>query len=209
MILFVTGTDTGVGKTFFTVNLLKVLKESGKDVLGFKPVETGCDPVCEDATKISEVCGKEIPPVYSFKTPVAPSVAEILENRKIDIGLLKEKIREYESETELLIVEGAGGIMVPISGSYTFLDFAREIADEVAIVALNKLGVINHTLLTVEVCKYNNLNLKGVFLNNFGKENERKDVSRISNFDTLKELLNVPVFKFKTAEDFKSFVEFF
>lgn len=209
MILFVTGTDTGVGKTFFTVNLVKVLRESGKNVLGFKPVETGCVSICEDAEKISKVCGREILPLYSFKTPVAPSVAEILENKKIDINLLKKKVKEYERETDLLVVEGAGGIMVPISGRYTFLDFVKEIADEVAIVALNKLGVINHTLLTVEICRYNGLNIKGVFLNNYGRESCEQDVSRVSNFDTLKELLDVPVFEFRTAEDFKPFVELF
>jgi len=207
VILFVTGTNTGVGKTFFSVNLLKLLKKSGKNVLGFKPIETGCDPVCEDVKKISKVCGKDIPPVYFFKTPVAPSVAEVLENKKIDVDLIKEKVKEYEKQVDLLIVEGAGGIMVPISGKYTFLDFAKEIADEVVIVALNKLGVINHALLTVKICSDSKIPIKGVFLNSFG--NSGVDVSQATNYKTLLSLLDSPVYEFSSEEDFEEFISLF
>ncbi|OMH40448.1 dethiobiotin synthase [Desulfurobacterium indicum] len=205
MIVLVTGTDTGVGKTFFTVNLLKVLLDAGREVSGLKIVETGCDPLCEDAKRISEVCGEEIPPIYSFRTPVAPSVAERLERKEIDIDYLKSKILSISKNCEILVAEGAGGIMVPISGSYTFLDLAREVADEVLIVALNKLGVINHTLLTVEVCKYNNIPIRGVFLNNY----EAQDKSSETNFETLSYLLDVPVYEFSFSSDFLLFVNLF
>ncbi|WP_457568573.1 dethiobiotin synthase [Desulfurobacterium sp.] len=201
MILLVTGTDTGVGKTFFTVNLLRVLIAEGRDVFGLKIVETGCNPECEDARKISDVCGVEVPPLYSFRTPVAPSVAEKIEGRKIDIEYLKKKILSISKHYELLIAEGAGGIMVPISGSYTFLDLAREVSDGVLVVALNKLGVINHTLLTVEVCKHNGIPVKGVFLNSYRAEDE----SAKTNFETLSGLLDVPVYEFSVPDDFVKF----
>ncbi|WP_456426366.1 dethiobiotin synthase [Desulfurobacterium sp.] len=203
MIILVTGTDTGVGKTFFTVNFLRILIKSGKDVTGLKIVETGCNPVCEDARKISDVCGMEIPPIYSFKTPVAPAVAERLERRQIDVEYIKTKMLNMSKHYEILIAEGAGGIMVPISGSYTFLDLAREIADMVFVVALNKLGVINHTLLTVEVCKYNNIPVRGVFLNNF----KASDVSAETNRETLSYLLDVPVYEFSDSSDFEKFMD--
>jgi dethiobiotin synthetase len=141
--LFITGTDTGVGKTFFSVSLLKALRELGLPAVGFKPIETGCEPKCQDAELLSLASGFFLEPVYSFKTPVAPSVASDLEGVKVELERVLKAIQEL-SKKYFLVVEGAGGIMVPITWEYTFLDMVKELHLPTVVVALNKLGVINH-----------------------------------------------------------------
>ncbi|RUM91144.1 MAG: dethiobiotin synthase [Thermovibrio sp.] len=199
--ILITGTDTGVGKTYFTVSILRYLRGKGKNVCGLKVVETGCNPVCEDAGKISEVCDRKIPPIYKFKTPVAPAVASDIEGTKIDISKLKERIRKFSENYDEVFLEGAGGLLVPITWEYTFLDLAKELKAEIIVVALNKLGVINHTLLTVRVCKCEGLKVKAVILNS--RENYDKTVE--TNYSSLKKLLDVPVYLFSSYEDLSNF----
>jgi len=195
--ILVTGTDTGVGKTFVTTSLLKYLLESGKSVCGLKIVETGCSPICEGVRKISEVCQKEIKPIYSFKYPLAPSVAVRLEKKKISLEKIKEEIVSFSKNYEEVFLEGAGGILVPITGKYTFLDLAKELSMDVIVVALNKLGVINHTLLTVKVCENEGIRVRGVVLNT----KDFYDESVKTNYQTLKELLSVPICLFSSPKD--------
>jgi len=199
MKFLITGTDTEVGKTFFTVNALKSLIKMGLNVCGIKPVETGCSPICHDAEEISKTCGKNINPVYSFKTPVAPSVASQIEKSSINIEHLKSEINRFCKNYEIVLIEGAGGIMVPITNNYKFLDLAKELDLKIVIIALNKLGVINHTLLTVKACQCEGVKVSAIILNN--KEERVFDESRETNYKTIKELTNLPVFQFKTKED--------
>ena len=195
--LFITGTDTGVGKTFFSVSLIRALRDLGIEAVGFKPVETGCQPYCRDARLLSEASGIYLEPVYSFKTPVAPSVAADIEGVKVSTEQIKERISELSELYPFLVIEGAGGIMVPITWSYLYLDLVRELSLPVIVVALNKLGVINHTLLTVKACKSEGVNVRGVVLNSFKEEDE----SFKSNYDSLKKLLDVPVYPFSQPQD--------
>ena len=194
--VFVTGTDTGVGKTFFSCCLVEFLRKRGVRVLGFKPVETGCSPVCEDAEKLSEASGCSLKPIYSFKEPLAPSVAAEVEGVVIDKDKVVESCREllYRSPA---VMEGAGGIMVPITWEFSFLDLAVELSLPVVVVALNKLGVINHTLLTVNVCRSAGLKVLGVVLNSY----RRFDESFQTNLRSLKHLLTVPVVPFSSCQD--------
>jgi dethiobiotin synthase len=201
--VLVTGTDTGVGKTFVTVSLVRWLREHGRNVCAFKIIETGCLPLCEDAQRISEVCGREIRPVYSFKAPVAPSVAADLEGVSISPEKIEEELRDFSQEYEEVFFEGAGGILVPITWNYTFLDLAKELGMYVVVVALNKLGVINHTLLTVRVCECEGVRVKCVILNN----KEKFDESVETNYESLKRLLDVPVYLFASPADVSGFAE--
>jgi len=196
-VLFVTGTDTGVGKTFFACALIKAFKSLGVDAVGFKPVETGCSPDCADARLLGEASGVYFEPVYSFKTPVAPSVASELEGVKVEPERIKEKMGELSSRYPLLVVEGAGGIMVPITWEYAYLDLVSDLSLPVVVVALNKLGVINHTLLTLEVLKGRGVEVKAVILNSFKREDESFD----TNYQSLKKLLDAPLFRFSRPED--------
>ncbi len=196
-ICFITGTDTGVGKTYFSFSLIKALKKLGVDAVGFKPVETGCQPSCQDAELLSKASGVYLKPVYSLKTPAAPSVAADVEGVKINVDKIKEVILKLSDRYPFLLVEGAGGLMVPINWNYLYLDLVKELSLPVLIVALNRLGVINHTLLTVKVCLDEGVRVEGVILNSCGK----KDDSFRSNYESLKKLLDLPVYPFSRPED--------
>jgi len=200
--VFVTGTDTGVGKTFFSCCLIEFLKNSGIDVLGFKPVETGCSRSCEDAEKLSRASGVYLEPVYSLKEPLAPSVASELEGLSIDVERLVDRCKELLFRSPA-VVEGAGGIMVPITWEFSFLDLAKELSLPVVVVALNKLGVINHTLLTINACSIVGLEVRGVVLNSF----QKFDKSFNTNLYSLRKLLKVPVVPLFSCQDIKVAVE--
>ncbi len=195
--LFVTGTDTGVGKTFFCASLIKALKEKGFSAIGYKPIETGCSPECEDAKALGKASGLYLSPLYSFKTPVAPSVASELEGIPLDISALNLKIAFLKEKYAPLIIEGAGGIMVPITWNYTYLDLVKDLSIPVIVVALNKLGVINHTLLTVKACLEAGVKVVCVVLNSFRAEDE----SFYTNLTSLRRLLSVPVVSFSRPSD--------
>jgi len=201
--LLITGTDTEVGKTFFTVSLLKFLLSKGKKACALKPVETGCREKCSDADAISRTCKRKIEPIYSFKLPLAPAVASEIEGKEINVELLKEKVTDFSKNYDQVLIEGAGGILVPITWEYSFLDLAKELKLDVIIVALNKLGVINHTLLTLKVCEMEGVKVKGIVLNS----PKEFDESVRTNYETLKKLCNVPVFTFQNQEDVSKFAE--
>ena len=171
--LFITGTDTGVGKTYVASGVASALKQRGGNVGVMKPVETGC-PVRagrmkpNDALRLKAGAGTRdslrlINP-YRFKQPLAPAVAAELDGRKIDIRVLLDAYRELQSRHEFLIIESAGGIMVPLRDTFTFLDLAVMLGLPVLIVARPGLGTINHTLLTCEVLKKKKLSLAGIVI---------------------------------------------
>ena len=200
--IFVTGTDTGVGKTFFCCQLIRFLKEKGIDAFGFKPVETGCCPECEDAKRLAKVSGKYLEPIYSFREPLAPAMAADLENVDVNIDKIVSRCKEVLSEYPV-VIEGAGGIMVPISWKFSFLDLVRELSVPVLVVALNKLGVINHTLLTVNICQGMGIRVLGVVLNNY----QQFDESFTKNLESLKRLVEVPVVPFSSFRDMPNVAE--
>ncbi len=200
--LFITGTDTGVGKTFFTASLIKALKEKGINAVGYKPIETGCSPECQDAKALGKASALYLPPFYSFKTPVAPSVASELEGIPLNVSALKSEITSLEKKYSPLIIEGAGGIMVPITWRYSYLDLVKDLSIPVIVVALNKLGVINHTLLTVKACLSKGVKVVSVVLNSFKAEDE----SFCTNLSSLKRLLSVPVVSFSSPSDVEAVI---
>ncbi|ADU97121.1 dethiobiotin synthase [Thermovibrio ammonificans] len=195
--LFVTGTDTGVGKSFFTASLVRALRGSGFNAAAFKPVETGCEPECEDALLLSRASGVYLEPVYSLKRPLAPAVAAELEGVTVDFKAVVSRIEELSALYSPLVVEGAGGVMVPITWEHTYLDLAVSLSARTVVVALNKLGVINHTLLTVGALKSAGVKVACVVLNSPNRYDESVD----TNYDTLKRLLDVEVFLFSSPPD--------
>ena len=172
--IFITGTDTGVGKTFFACGLAALLSESGYKVGVMKPAETGCDEgegklVPQDAVALKEASGCALPLEqicpYQFREPLAPSVAAEREGVRIDIDRLIERYSEISAAHDITIVEGAGGLMVPLLPSYTYADFASVLKLPLIVVAANKLGVINHLLLTLEHASCKGLRVIGYVLN--------------------------------------------
>ena len=172
--IFITGTDTGVGKTYVGTTLAKALKRQGVDVGVMKPVETGCrkrqgELYPADAARLIKAAGvkdrlENVCP-YRFSRPLAPSVAAGMEGKRVDPEKIINSFRALLKKHDFMIVEGAGGIMVPLAGQYTYLDLAHELGLPVMIVARPGLGTINHTLLTIAALHRRKLRMAGVVLN--------------------------------------------
>ena len=172
--VFVTGTDTGVGKTFFTCALAALLRSYGYSVGVMKPAETGCEVkdgelFPDDAWRLKQAssCSEPIEKIcpYRWPEPLAPSIAAERAGVRIEIDHLLGSCRELSAKYDITLIEGAGGLMVPLVGSFTYADFARVAKLPVIVVAANKLGVINHLLLTLEHASCKGLRTWGYVLN--------------------------------------------
>ncbi|MBS1119710.1 MAG: bioD1 [Deltaproteobacteria bacterium] len=159
---FVTGTDTGVGKTFVTAALARRAVELGRKVFAFKPIETGCarvgdQLVGDDQELLSKAAGDwqtgSLRGVYRLALAAAPAVAAEAEGRTIDLRAIDRALSEGKSRADLVLVEGAGGWRVPITSSLDMGGLARRLHMPVLVVARAGLGTINHTLLTLEAAK--------------------------------------------------------
>ncbi len=174
--IFVTGTDTGVGKTLVACGLAALLRESGYKVGVMKPAETGCaekdgKPFPQDAFYLKEASGCEEPLEricpYRLSEPLAPSVAAERAGVKIDISYIQTLYGEISEKHDITLVEGAGGLLVPIVPSYTYADLAKLLKLPLLVVAANRLGVINHLILTLEHASCRELRVLGYVLNHF------------------------------------------
>lgn len=189
---FITGTDTNVGKTFVTSLWLQALRREGVRAVGYKPVAAGDRT---DALAILRSCDEpeltldEINPLF-LKAPAAPYVAALLENRPLDVQALKLGFAHLAAKFPIVLVEGAGGWEVPLTASQTMADFAQELALPVVVVVNNKLGALNHTILTVRNIQARGMTCAGVILNHVADE---RDTASISNRAMIEQFLDVPV----------------
>jgi dethiobiotin synthetase len=184
--IFITGIGTGVGKTIFSAILLA--KFRGKKTFYFKPVETGGQKP-QDFLLCSKFADFSEPPIYHFKTPASPHIAARQENQKINIQKIKQKIKKLKEERFNLVIEGAGGLLVPLHEKplYTWINLIEELKLPTLVVSASYLGAINHTLLTVEALKKKkSIDLVGVVLN-FPKP--PKTIAEKTNKYTLKKIL--------------------
>lgn len=187
-ILLVTGTDTGVGKTTVSSLLLRSLHQQGIPVAALKPVETGCEYrrrefFAADAHALWESAGGDLNDadrscLYRFSLPLAPQAAAEEVGDKIDLGLICETIRLRASAVQLLLVEGAGGILVPISEGRTFADVASETGAAVLVIVGSKLGALNHALLTFELLKRRGIDCLGYVFNDLFASSNGAAVNR-------------------------------
>lgn len=190
---FITGTDTGVGKTHVTALLLAELRRRGLPAAGFKPV--ACGPGGRaDARRYWELMRREVPlatlnPVY-LRHPLAPHVAARLERRWIDHRVIARAYAALTAGHSPLLVEGAGGLLVPINRDYFIADLARDLRLPVIIVARLGLGTINHTLLTVRQAQAAGLRVAGLILNN---TTGRRGLAERTNLREVPRLCGVPL----------------
>ncbi len=165
---FVTGTDTGVGKTFVSAALLRRARELGQKTFGFKPVETGCGehPLGPDQRILDEAAGgwqtTNLAGVYQLRAPLAPAVAARDEGVEIDLALVVSLARQ--PAVDLTIVEGAGGWRVPLTPTADISTLAVQLGAPVVIVARAGLGTINHSLLTIEAVERDGCSVAAVVL---------------------------------------------
>jgi dethiobiotin synthetase len=187
---FVTGTDTGVGKTRFSCLLVEALRAEGIDAAGFKPV---CCGDRDDAVLLAAASGgltaDEVNPVW-LKAPVAPLVAGMLENRPVDPADLIGKFRSFACEHRLVVVEGAGGWRVPLAEGYDMADLAADLGLPVIVVVGNRLGALNHTILTVDAIRAKGLPIAGLVINHLADE---LDTAAITNKGMIEQLTGVPI----------------
>jgi len=197
--LFVTGTDTGVGKTIVAGGLAAALTARGLDVGVMKPVESGC-PIVDgslrpaDGSFLRQMAGgrqrmKTVVPC-ALDRPLAPAVAARLEGRSIDPGRLVRACRRLQARHALVIVEGAGGLLVPLAPGWLMADLAAAMAIPLLVVARLELGTINHTLLTVEAARSRGIAVAGVVLNQTGPG---ADLASHTNPEELRALLDIPI----------------
>lgn len=198
----ITGTDTGIGKTFIGRCLIKTFKEMGLKVAPFKPVETGVEKgIPQDAMTLLEESGLQIPiemvVPYCFEEPCAPLVASRKEKTKISITKIIEAYSNLIREYELVIVESAGGLLVPITENITYAELAKLLNVPILIVARSKLGTINHTLLTLRVAQAYGIKVISVVLNQF----EGSDYAEKNNPDIIEELSGTKVFTVQNLKE--------
>ena len=188
MSFFITGTDTGVGKTYVTRLILEALRSGGIDAVGYKPVACGDR---QDAVILAAASGglglDAVNPVH-LNTPVAPYVACMLENRSVDPAGLVAGYQHLAGRHAKVLVEGVGGWEVPLAAGYRVSDLAADLKLPVVVVAGNKLGVLNHVLLTVEAVRSKGLVCAGIILNQLEDE---MDTAMITNKGVIEDLTGV------------------
>jgi len=198
--IFVTGTDTGVGKTVVAGAIARQLAIKGKRTGVFKPIATGCKHTREglvnsDAEFLAHCVDsrfslEQINPIR-YHEPVAPIVAIEQSKHEIDWESLEQAYKNIAAESEIIIVEGIGGVMVPITKNYLVIDLMEEMALPVVIVAWSRLGTINHTLLTIEMCKNRGLKVIGVVMN--GYQAEEASLAEETNMRVINETAGVKI----------------
>lgn len=169
-LLLVTGTDTGVGKTVVTCAILRALRARGEKPVPIKPVETGCTELDlpEDALALSAAAGGvqlDIVCPVRYRTPAAPTTAARIEGRAHSFDGLVEHVRAIRAVSPRVILEGAGGLLVPLDEGKTYADLAMALDASLLIVARDALGTINHTSLTLEAAKSRGIPVLAVVLN--------------------------------------------
>jgi len=174
---FITGTDTGVGKTVATALLAALYRRWGVDVGVMKPVETGVDPLrgpgaASDARFLLEASAsgdalEEISPCR-FKTPASPYYAARVEGRAVEPGRLVAAFRNLSVRHEVMLVEGVGGLAVPVAPGFQVVDLAAAFGLPLIVVARTRLGTLNHTLLTLQAARAAGLDVAGVLYNPLG-----------------------------------------
>jgi len=194
--LFITGTDTDAGKTYVSSLIVRALRNERVDAVGYKPI---CCGDRNDALEMADASGfndaddevlNKLNPVW-MKTPAAPHVASMFENKPVEKEVLLNAHKALKDEHACVITEGVGGWLVPINGmEFSVAELAMEIGDPVLLVVGNRLGALNHTLLTVEAMRSRGVEPSGLIFNNLVDE---LDTATITNKGIVEDMCGVEV----------------
>lgn len=203
---FITGTDTDAGKTIVTAGLLRFLQHHNVNCTGMKPIQTGCEKqdgtfstpdfdVYRQALKRDFSTDElELMVPYRYEPPCSPHLAAEQSGITPSLDVIEDHYRQLSRRYDSVLVEGAGGILVPLDGSHSMLDLVKQLAIPVIIVVDNKLGMINHSLLTVEVLRSHGVNMGGYVLTNTSlAQGEVSEMIRRNNRQTIEAFGNIPV----------------
>lgn len=203
--LFITGTDTGIGKTLVAGGIAYLLRQQGLKVGVFKPIATGCrherEGLISDDAEFLAMCAETDYPLsiitpVTYKTPAAPITCIDMEKRPIDYEAIAVAYRYLCESCDVVIVEGIGGVFVPIDEQYTILDLALEFNLPTVVVARPNLGTINHSLLTIQAVRHAGLPVAGLVISGYNAEiadiAEETSPDVICNFSNTSLLAVVP-----------------
>lgn len=176
-VLFVTGIDTNIGKTYATGILARALAEQGKTVITQKMIQTGCEEISEDIEMHRKLQGipfteedkQGLTCPYIFTYPCSPHMAAAKDKRNIDLSVITAATQQLQEKYEYVLLEGAGGLMVPNDFDSLTIDYVKEQGYPVILVTSGKLGSINHTLLSLYACKQYGIPVKALVYNLFPK----------------------------------------
>ncbi|MBI2834114.1 MAG: dethiobiotin synthase [Acidobacteria bacterium] len=193
--LLVTGTDTGVGKTVVAAALLMAFRDRGTRAIGFKPAESGIQTAeISDSDVLAEASAEQTPlvrPLLSLAEPLAPAVAAERAGVTLDPQALEDRVGALRAAGFTLVVEGAGGLLVPLAWDYTILDLAAHAGLATIVVARAGLGTLNHVALTVAMLQHRRVAVRGVVLNG---RSENHDLPETTNPGALARLIpGIPI----------------
>jgi dethiobiotin synthetase len=206
--VFITGTDTEVGKTYIGSQIVALLNDRKIHVVPRKPIESGCKLIdrelqADDANKYFEAVQKKVPLAeicpFRFERAISPQRAARLVNKPVTTKEVHQACMKNVSENNFLVIEGAGGFYSPLCDDGLNADLAKMLQLPVLLIANDQLGCINHVLLTVEAIKQNGLQLLAVILNN--KDNTHDE--EMGNSEDLKTYLDVPIFSVTKDKELK------
>ncbi|HKZ71459.1 MAG TPA: dethiobiotin synthase [Nitrospirota bacterium] len=198
--IFITGTDTGVGKTFVAAGIASALQKQRVNVGVMKPVHTGCKAkngalIPQDSVLLARSAGVDDPldlmTPYMFREPVAPYVAAIENDIEIDIGRITKSFTRLCRRHEYMIVEGIGGVLVPITQNFYVADLIKRLRLPAIVVTRPGLGTINHTILTINCLRERKIPIKGIVVNYSLKEKDTLAEKR--GPETIGRLSRVPI----------------
>ena len=215
--LFITGTDTGVGKTVVTAAILTWLRQQGKKAGVMKPIETGVDRECSSASNSDAMflmeCGgieddlAQVCPIR-LKAAASPLQAAQMESRTLEPETILSTYRALSEKYDWMLAEGVGGVRVPITRDYGVLNLIRDLALPVVVMTRYQLGTLNHTLLTLDILKQTGIPIKGVVFNQTGPEVldtiEQAQPQLIEALSGVKVLGEVPYIKNLNTNSFSS-----
>lgn len=201
-VVLVIGTDTEVGKTYVTCRAVEALVADGHDVVAVKPVESGCGGNAEDGVQLAAATGQPAPTaaLQRLKTPVTPALAGEREDVPLDPERWCQTIRALEEKHDLVVVETAGGVLSPMTWTYNAIDLAVQLSAQTIVVAANRLGAINHTLLTLRALDTARINTLGVVLS----DTDEDSVATDTNLEVLRRLDPRPMVAVRRGGDAKA-----
>jgi len=205
--VFVTGTDTDIGKTHVALRLMRELREQGLSVAGYKPISAGCEFIDggwknADALALQQASSIELDydlvNPYAFEPPIAPHIAAAQQGVTITIEKISENYRAIQQQVDVVVVEGAGGCMVPINTRHTLLDVAVALQLPLLLVVGMRLGCINHALLSVEAIRAKGLHLQRLLFNHYSPRTSAQDADIIATIRSFAGCDNYREFKYQS-----------
>lgn len=200
--LFITATDTGVGKTVITGALILALRQQGKQVGIFKPIETGVNPQREDQSDVGRLRGLVFPPpsaesmcLYRYEAPLAPLACSRLTDTTIDPATIFQHQQDISQQHDITLIEGAGGLLTPLTPTHTVLDLIIRLRVPCLVVSRTDLGAVNHVLLTLRILQQAGIPILALVLNEPTADNASPTTAlqRASSVKLIREFAQVPV----------------